>query len=447
MKSVLIIAPHFAPESHAAVFRAHKLAKYLPDHGWKPYVLTVDTNYLYNDDPGLLTELPDEVEIVRTRYIEPTIRGARMALGGRERTFSAMKGQLLQDVGEKGDRFPISTPSVRSAARAIGSGAYRHVRGRLLDSPDAYWTWRRPALRAARELIARHGIEVVYTTSMPYTSHRIGRALKRDSGVKWVADFRDPAGYGRKFSSSIGRIRDIQQEIVRDTLRHADVVTATSSSYALIFADMYGKITKRPIEFIPTGVDDALIPTSTMPPAKPYIVYVGEVMPDQGRAFFEILARAFQTHREHRLVVVGQEIMNRQRLAPILERYGLVGRVEFIDHSPQAEVYRLIAGARAGVLAPGRNSYWWNNHAKLVDYVGLRKPVLALVPDPSEARSVLRHTGLGIFLDGEPERATATLNEFLKGNLVQTDPVALECNRYLASAQVDTFVETFESLR
>src|SRR5271155_712943 len=91
-RSVLIVTPFFAPQNHAAVFRAYKLAKYLPQFGWKPIVLTVDTQYEFNEDPSLLADLPKEVEIVRTRYVEPTLRGVRMALGGSNRTFKGTKG-------------------------------------------------------------------------------------------------------------------------------------------------------------------------------------------------------------------------------------------------------------------------------------------------------------------------------------------------------------------
>ena len=91
-RSVLIVTPFFAPQNHGAVFRAYKLAKYLPQFGWKPIVLTVDTQYEFNEDPTLLADLPSEVEIVRTRYVEPTLRGVRMALGGRNRTFNGVKG-------------------------------------------------------------------------------------------------------------------------------------------------------------------------------------------------------------------------------------------------------------------------------------------------------------------------------------------------------------------
>ena len=58
-KNILIITPFFAPETHAAVFRAHKLVKYLKREGWNPVVITVDTNYNYNEDITLLDDLKE----------------------------------------------------------------------------------------------------------------------------------------------------------------------------------------------------------------------------------------------------------------------------------------------------------------------------------------------------------------------------------------------------
>lgn len=277
-RSVLIVTPYFAPQSHAAVFRAHKLAKYLPQHGWKPYVLTVDTNYLYNEDPSLLAELPPEVEIVRTRYVEPTLRGVRMALGGRERTFQTEKSRLSAEVGAtSGGGRP---QSLRASMRRL----YTHGLQQWVHSPDAYWSWYRPAVKAGRELVQQHGIDVVYSTAVPFTDLCIAAELKK-LGLKWVADFRDPVTYAAKVSSSSPRIRGYQHTIVAHALREADAVTALSSSYGLIFQDIYGDVTKRPVRFIPTGVDDALIPQR---PAShmgdPYLIFVGgsDARPNDG---------------------------------------------------------------------------------------------------------------------------------------------------------------------
>ena len=99
-KNVLIITPFFAPETHAAVFTAHKLVKYLKREGWNPIVLTVDVNYNYNEDGSLLEDLKD-VEIHRTKYIEPSLRGLYMWLTGKDRTFKTLKKQAVFSKSEE----------------------------------------------------------------------------------------------------------------------------------------------------------------------------------------------------------------------------------------------------------------------------------------------------------------------------------------------------------
>ena len=82
-KKILIITPFFAPENALPLFfRTHKLAKYLNRENWEVHVLTVDTNYVYNEDENLLKEL-EGVTIHRSKYIEPTLRGLRMWLTGK----------------------------------------------------------------------------------------------------------------------------------------------------------------------------------------------------------------------------------------------------------------------------------------------------------------------------------------------------------------------------
>ena len=134
---ILIITPYFAPQTHAAMFRVHKLVKYLPEHGYKPIVLTTDINYLYNENSELLNELPDCVEIIRTRHIEPSMRGLRMALGGRDRTFKATKSIAnnlnVISVG------PIAVK--RNPVKSFLSSLYSMITQFLYNIPDAHWTW------------------------------------------------------------------------------------------------------------------------------------------------------------------------------------------------------------------------------------------------------------------------------------------------------------------
>ncbi len=301
-------------------------------------------------------------------------------------------------------------------------------------------------MRRAWQLIRQHEIPLVYTTSLPYTSNRIGLALQR-RGVKWVADYRDPGTYAARLSSPVGRVYEGQRHIERETLRRADAVTVASSVYPMIFRDLHRLAARTPIRFIPTGADDEYVQASRRGGAQDgkYIVYCGEFLREYGPDFLELYAKAIaRTPSPAKLLFVGRLDVNRRNLTPVVRRLQLEPHVEFRDHVPQAELYSIIRGAMAGVLAPGSDTHWWCFFAKLVDFLALQKPVLALVPDPSEARIQLSAAGLGIFLDGNADEATDRLAAFLSGRLAAPAVNANACSRFLASRQVRDFAEVFE---
>ena len=186
---VLMLVPYFAPQTHAAMFRAHKLAKYLPQFGYRPIVVTTDINYLYNEDEGLLGELPPSVEVHRARHVEPTLRGLRMMLGGCDRTFAALKRGGAYD--KFGTETPVPTvsrwprPSMADVVRVLG------------EWPDRYWTWSLTARALCRRLIREHDIQLLYTTAVPVSPLRTAQLLQHEFGLRWVADFQIRSDTGR----------------------------------------------------------------------------------------------------------------------------------------------------------------------------------------------------------------------------------------------------------
>jgi hypothetical protein len=242
-----------------------------------------------------------------------------------------------------------------------------------------------------------------------------------------------------------------QRRIVADGLKHADATTVLSSSYGSIFRDLFGNDHATPV-FIPTGIDEDLLKPDalTSRQASPYLVFAGEYLPEYDPSFLEAFSQAIgqQDIRKTniKLLVVGTLELNKKRLAPLIERLGLQQWIEFVDQTPQGGVYELLRNARAGVLIPGVHSFWWANFAKMTDYIGMRKPVLAVVPDPSEARTALSRSRLGIFLDGSLGRRAEILTDFLLGKHKLPAPDENECARYTARYQVQSFVQVFESL-
>lgn len=444
---VLMLVPYFAPQTHAAMFRAHKLAKYLPQLGYRPVVVTTDINYLYNEDKALLDELPPEVEIHRARFIEPTLRGVRMALGGRDRTFAALKRDAETPSSGAGENGRAKSVDI-AAGRRWGVNTSEVVR-LLGEWPDRHWTWALAAERLCRRLIATQGIGLLYTSAVPVSPLRTAMRLQKAFGLKWVADFRDPVGYGGKHSASGMIASALERLILHQCISRADCITGLADSYGQIFFDLYD-LPEEKYRFIPTGLDEAYLPSSDQRPKTPgMLLHVGEVMPNQSTYCFTLLARARALAPEAtaalHLVFVGRREINEPR---INERVSTIAGwdipITYIDHVPQSEVYALARSSRACLLIPGRYRYWWTNFAKLVDYLALRVPVIADVPAMSEARQELSKTGQAFFLSGDLAHDVGALIDWLQ------EPVAEAINdygqRYTALRQARAFAQVFDDL-
>jgi hypothetical protein len=436
-----MLVPYFAPQSHAAMFRAHKLAKYLPKYGYKPIVVTTDVNYLYNEDSSLLAELPPEVEIYRGRYIEPTLRGISMALGGPDRRFIALKAAGKVAVGSGG-----------ASARGTQNNRTLSIGGLVADVignwPDRYWTWTRPATRLAEQLIRQHDIRLLYTSANPVSFLRAGIRLKQRHRLAWLFDSRDPLGYGQKHRASNGLARWIEDRILKASMACADHVSGLSGAYGSIFFDLYG-LEEHKWTFIPTGFDEDYAPMSVPNKRSRNLLYVGEVMANQSTHVFETLECMLGQKNVkplfNRLVFVGRREVNE----PIIRRMTanlphLSERLLFLDHRSQIEVYALMREARACLLVPGLSRYWWNNFAKLVDYIGLSVPVIAHVPPVSEARHELEKAGTAFFLGADSAADARALAKWLQADPNQ-EPSAYAMH-YTAHQQVADFSALFDRL-
>jgi hypothetical protein len=441
MVPLLVVTPFFAPQSHAAVFRAYKLAKLLPSLGYRPFVVTVDTNYDYHEDESLSLALPPEVMVVRARHIEPTPRGLELALGLGDRRFGRARN------AESNPPSSASGPAPRSLKKELR----QLVTHGLLRIPDRHWTWYWPALAAARRLIREHDIRVVLTSQDPFTSYLIGLALKAD-GLKWVADLRDPPTHCRLMHSSYPWVFALQREIERRAMLTADAVTVAAASISLALTEFHDVDLTGRAHFIPTGVDESLLGRGEVLAAPERIIlFSGEYLPYYGDKFLRCFALALRdpevARLGYRLVFAGRTDVNRPRLAPLLARHGLEAHTSFQEHQPQQDLYALLRRSEFALLPLGALSRWWCLPAKLVDHLALQKPVIAVVPDPSEARTRLTEAGLGIFLDGDDERATATLVRALKQGGASLRPNEAICERYTARRQVAAFAEIFARLQ
>ncbi len=109
------------------------------------------------------------------------------------------------------------------------------VTARRLLLPDASVTWNLTAIPAAIRIVRREGIDAVLTTSPPGSIHLVGAAVKQATGVRWLADLRDPlvANQHRRADTAATRARQAANEqLARLVARQADAISCVSEAIA-----------------------------------------------------------------------------------------------------------------------------------------------------------------------------------------------------------------------
>jgi glycosyltransferase involved in cell wall biosynthesis len=226
------------------VLRPLKFAKYLPSFGWKPLVLTHRNASPLLRDEGLLSELPEEAEIVTTAPYIPAflVRWVRRR--------DTVASRLLEEAVSQAS-------SVKPLRQRIWSKAFLLVR-KYIFIPDRERLWKRIAVAEARKIFASCKVDALYTTSPPYSVHLIGLTLKRRYGLPWIADFRDQwatnVGFNPFLKNPYRRWRE--QRMERRVVEAADWVVAVTEPAAEDFRSRYPQHASK-IRVLPNGFDEA----------------------------------------------------------------------------------------------------------------------------------------------------------------------------------------------
>ncbi len=225
MRNLLLIARNFAPTSHVSVERATKLAKYLPQFGWQPTVLSGPPSGGLPEDPRLLDQVRG-IEVLRPRAPE----------------FSLFyQGQAK--VGGKG-------PAQRGAPKR---GMW-HPKSWLI--PDSQVLWYPFAVRAALRQARLTPWDAAVATSFPPTAILIAHTVAARLGIPYVADFRDA---WTRFHSAPRRPpplaaleRRLEARLIRDA---AAVVTVDPHMMEHVLATL-APSDRPPLHVIQNGYDE-----------------------------------------------------------------------------------------------------------------------------------------------------------------------------------------------
>lgn len=421
-RRVLVIAYYFPPMGLSGVQRTLKFVKYLPQFGWQPTVLTVLPRAYYATDESLLEDLAG--------------RDVRI-----ERTGAAGPGKYLS-----------RKPEIRLPAEWT-----RKLLSRVSDTifiPDNKRGWLRTAVAHGVRLARERPFDLIFATAPPFTDFLIGRELKKRLNIPLVLDYRDPwVDYPFKFyPTPVHKWLNVRGE--RSALKASSHVITTNRRVKELILRRHRFLTYNDIEILPQGYDPedfqraAALPGSATPrkPQAMRITYAGVFWEDRRPDhFLRALADIFRDRPKLRgrieAVFVGHF---RDENRKIVNRLGLQDSVTTLGYLPHVECTRELAASDVLWMIVGDDR---GSPGKTYEYIGARKPVLALAPDGFLKATVQEAGGIVVRPDD-----VAGIRQAIEGYYAQWERHALQgppdavVAKYSRVALTGALVRSFESL-
>ncbi len=364
MRRVLMVSPHFPPDSSAASHRVRLLAPYLEEAGWSPTVVTLERSaYEGRLDPALEGLVPPSLRVVRA-------------------------------------------PAWRAAAtRRVGLGdlGLRAMSG---------------LRRTCRALLSAERFDALFITVYPVYPALLGAGLKSTFRVPFVLDYQDPwvGAWGESVGGGPDGTPDRKSRASRRlgrwleprAVNAADAIVAVSQGTIDGIVERIPAAARLPHSVIPLGFEAADFAALRHRPQSErrvpandglvHLCYVGTLLP-KGITTLRLLLRGLARARAadasatrlrlHFFGTSNQSESTLQRVLPIAREYSVAdvvtevpGRIDYLD-----ALGALVDASAILLLGSSERHY---TASKLFPALLAKRPILALFHEASSVVSILR---------------------------------------------------------
>jgi glycosyltransferase involved in cell wall biosynthesis len=413
---LLLVTMYFPPAGGGGVQRPLKLAQYLPALGIETHVLAPDDPKWVHRDADL--RVPTQAWVHRVRYLGPRARRP--------------------------------TEELRAASSGLERAVVQaQVTARRLLLPDASVSWNLTAIPAAIRIVRREGIDAVVTTSPPGSIHLLGAAVQRATGVRWLADLRDPlvANQQRRADTAATRARQATNaRLARLVAGRADAISCVSEA---ISEEIRALGAHGVVRTIANGCDfDDFAGLEYRPASRFRITHTGSFF---GRRDPRPFLQALHDSGLDLVARFAGDFRSSDR--EWAESLGLGDRLELIPYAPRAESLRLQRDSEALLLlvpdADGRGKGVLSG--KVFEYLAAGRPILAVVPPDGAAAALVRETGAGVVVapddvDGIHDALRELLTRHLNGGLPAVELPDEARARLARKARVEEMAELLRTI-
>lgn len=406
---VLIITYYWPPAGGPGVQRWLKFVKYLPEFNIEPIVYIPENPSYPLVDKSLTDEVFADLTILKHPVKEP------YKLAG---LFSEKSSKTIS-------KGIISEKNKQSFIEKV----MLYIRGNYFI-PDARKNWVKPSVTLLLKYISENNIDTIITTGPPHSLHLIGLQLKEKTGMKWLADFRDPwttIGYHKQLKLT-KKSQQKHKLLEKQVLTKADQIIVTSS----VTKNEFKNITTKPIEVITNGYDyesDGKVDLdSTFSMA-----HIGSLLSKRNpEILWQVLCDLVKTNddfaKDFQLNFVGAVSENvlhsikKNNLSNYINNVGYISHNKSIKFQKKSQILLLIEidSEDTKCIIPG----------KLFEYMVSNRPILALGPKGSDVEKIIKETNTGnyFYYDEYESIKTTILTHYkaFQNNTLQSHAIGLQ---------------------
>ena len=396
----------FPPIASSGTFRVARFAKYLPQFGWHPIVVSPRPEHaIYNEvDPSLERLVPQDLISERTTVLRPFVQT-------RKHLSPPSNWPLSRRSKKRNDRSLQPQTSRNPLPHKVRP--LRDLLNTFVKTPDRHSGWILPAVKVSRPLIRKYRPRAIFSSGPPHSAHLVAMILQRLTGLPIICDLRDPwARNPWRITGPLFQDR-AQSMLERFCVSRADTIILNTQNTLNEFESFYEGQNHGKFTVISNGYDPDLVPSQTcsgepnnisLTDSAVRLCHCGSVYGNRSLLpLVQAIGKLKSSGNRFELNQVGKVAAERE-LIQVINEHDLDQHVLLDGQLSHQQALKRMSEANILVVIQGGTEM--QVPAKLFEMMPFRKPILALA-GPGPTAEIVRQYELGVVIDPNDVDAVA----------------------------------------
>lgn len=456
-KNILYIAYFFPPLGGSGVQRTLKFIKYLPDYNKIPIVVTVKEGHNFAYDEEMIKEVPDIVKIYRSNSGENL--WLRKQIENANKMLVKIKGSIKKVNSNNINNNETTSEKVSNVEKEVSNSLT--IKDRIFKYleynyyvPDTKIRWYKNAIKdIENRVLKEENIDLIFSTSYPYTDHLIALEIKKKTNKPWVVDLRDPwVGNKFIFDRYDEKRKEKERRLESEVIKYADKVINVTQDITNSYIERYPEYKEKFIT-ITNGFDISDKVIEDIKSEKFIINYSGIVTDGQNpEGFLKAIEKLIENNPDFKkdlLINFTGMIIDKYKV--MFENKNIKDNVKINGYANHNEVLKEMKKASINlIILPNTEESKGVYTGKIFDYILSEKPILGVMPLGGVASDLINSKNIGIAVENNDVEGMVNFIEktYLKwkmGENLSTSAISIckEFNREMLAKNLSDVFDEF----